>query len=84
MRSELSDEEKRASDWDLISFGYAERIEALKKGMIYCTQQAGLPEHERFAKLPDLSPLRMQAVGRNDEGLVQTTLNLLMEYQMGL
>jgi hypothetical protein len=52
--------------------------------MVYLTLQAGLPEKERFAKVPDLTPLRMQAEGQNDEALVQITLKLLVEYQSGL
>ncbi|MFN7565189.1 MAG: hypothetical protein ACK5TH_25740 [Prosthecobacter sp.] len=84
MNAELADEEEQAGDWDLLSFGYTKRIKALKEGMVYLTLQAGLPEKERFAKVPDLTPLRMQAEGQNDEALVQITLKLLVEYQSGL
>ncbi len=81
---EMAEAAQQAERWDWLHFGYARRIEALKRGMMYFSQQANLPENERFASPPDVTPLRLQIQDRSDDGLSDATLTLLLEFKVGL
>lgn len=75
---------EQARKWDLLHLGYSKRIEALKRGVIYCSEEANRPEKERFSHPPDLSPLAWRMSELNDEENAQTCLNLIMDYRLGL
>lgn len=81
---EMTTSAEQARKWDLLRLGYSKRIEALKKGVIYCSEEANRPEKERFLHPPDLSPLAWRMSELNDEGNAQTCLNLIMDYRHGL
>ena len=81
---ELADAAQQAARWDWLHFGYARRIDALKRGMIYLSQQASLPESERLASPPDLAPFSLQTQNKTDQGLFDATLALALEYRQSL
>ena len=81
---EVVDAAEQAARWDWLHFGYARRIDALKRGMIYLSQQASLPESERLAAPPDLAPFSLQTQNKTDQGLFDATLALELEYRQSL
>jgi hypothetical protein len=81
---EIADAAHQAERWDLLNFGYARRIDALKRGMIYLSQQASLPESERLASPPEVTPYSLQTGNKTDQGLFDATLALALEFRLSL
>jgi len=81
---EVADAAQQAEQLDWLRFGYARRIDAVKRGMIYLSQQASLPESERLASPPDLTPFSLTTDNKTDQGLFDATLALALEFRLSL
>jgi hypothetical protein len=71
---------KRTSQLAFLGGGYAGRLDELKAGMIYYSEQMSLAEADRFASPPKLKYLAIESGERSDAGVGAAAGRLIMNY----
>ncbi len=69
----------RASALRFLGGGYASRLDDLKTGSIYISEQYSLPEEKRFMDPPALSHLKLRTEDRTNQGLGDAAGSLILE-----
>jgi len=80
----VSDQLGRIRVLSFVAIDYQVRARELQRGMIYVSEQAALPESQRFSSPPKMLFLQVPTNDRSDRGVAEAMLTLVDSYRSQL